>query len=321
MNLFDYRQSFLLAVILHIILVLLLFLENYHARPVLQLASKQQPAVSQQSVVQPTNAEIIHSVSVDSTAVMKAVENLKQERAQQRQTEKMRQLKLNQRAALAQQKRVLEENRLNKLKQETAQFAIAKKKQIEQEQVRMKRLEMQKAQELKTLAELQQHQEMVKKSIAAKEAQAAKMAQEAKAIETKAAAQSASKSVKASVATATGAKTAVAKAANPGAAQLDVAAMGEINKYKAMIIDAISRQWILPDNVNQNLSSQFRIRLSQNGTVLEVHLIRSSGDAILDRSAQTAIYKASPLPVPHDQKIFNLFREISLTVRPETIRG
>ena len=54
---------------------------------------------------------------------------------------------------------------------------------------------------------------------------------------------------------------------------------------------------------------------------MEVSLIRSSGDPILDRSAQTAIYKASPLPVPADPTTFNLFREISLTVRPENVRG
>ena len=96
---------------------------------------------------------------------------------------------------------------------------------------------------------------------------------------------------------------------------------GEVDKYKALIIDSISRQWILPENANGNLSSQFRIRLAPNGAVLDVNLTRSSGDAILDRSAQSAIYKASPLPVPSDPATFNLFRDISLTVRPENARG
>ena len=96
---------------------------------------------------------------------------------------------------------------------------------------------------------------------------------------------------------------------------------GEVNKYKALIIGAISRQWILPENADSSKSSQFRIRLAPNGVVLEVSLTRSSGDAILDRSAQAAIYKASPLPVPSDPTTFNLFRDISLTVRPESARG
>ena len=50
-------------------------------------------------------------------------------------------------------------------------------------------------------------------------------------------------------------------------------------------------------------------------------LIRSSGDPILDRSAQLAIYKASPLPVPHDLVAFNIFKDINLTVRPVNARG
>jgi colicin import membrane protein len=49
--------------------------------------------------------------------------------------------------------------------------------------------------------------------------------------------------------------------------------------------------------------------------------MRSSGDTLLDRSAQTAIFKASPLPVPSNVETFNLFRDISLTVRPEQVRG
>ena len=96
---------------------------------------------------------------------------------------------------------------------------------------------------------------------------------------------------------------------------------GEVDKYKALIINAISQRWILPENADSTLSSQFRIRLAPNGSVLEVSLTRSSGDPILDRSAQSAIYKASPLPVPQDPTTFNMFRDISLTVRPVNSRG
>ncbi len=96
---------------------------------------------------------------------------------------------------------------------------------------------------------------------------------------------------------------------------------GVVDKYKALILGAIGQQWILPDQVNTSLSSRFKIRLAPNGAVLEVQLTRSSGDPVLDRSAQAAIYKASPLPIPSDPEMFNVFREISLTVRPENVRG
>ena len=92
-------------------------------------------------------------------------------------------------------------------------------------------------------------------------------------------------------------------------------------KHKALIVHAISQQWILPDNVDRGLSSQFRIRLAPDGSVLDVSLIHSSGDPVLDRTARAAIYKASPLPVPREPDAFNVFRDISLTVRPENARG
>lgn len=94
-----------------------------------------------------------------------------------------------------------------------------------------------------------------------------------------------------------------------------------VQKYKALILQAISQQWILPANVNAQLSCEFRIRLAPNGSVILARLSRSSGDAILDRSAETAINKASPLPVPQEQDLFELFRDIHLTVKPEQARG
>mgnify|MGYP006282988597 CR=1 FL=1 len=96
---------------------------------------------------------------------------------------------------------------------------------------------------------------------------------------------------------------------------------GEVDKYKALILNAIRDRWILPENIDPGLSSQFVIRLAPTGAVLDVRLTRSSGDSLLDRSAQAAIYKASPLPVPTDTTTFNMFREISLTVRPSNARG
>ena len=96
---------------------------------------------------------------------------------------------------------------------------------------------------------------------------------------------------------------------------------GEVDKYKALIVNAIGDKWILPEKVDSSLSCQFRIRLAPDGMVLDVTITRRSGDPLLDRSAENAIRKASPLPVPTDAETFNMFRDISLTVRPEQARG
>ena len=92
---------------------------------------------------------------------------------------------------------------------------------------------------------------------------------------------------------------------------------GEVNKYQALIKHAIEQQWIVPPNVNKSLTCKFQIQVAPGGAVINVTLMRSSGDSTLDRSAQTAIYKASPLPVPSDKDAFEVFRSFVVNVKPE----
>lgn len=96
-------------------------------------------------------------------------------------------------------------------------------------------------------------------------------------------------------------------------------ARGEVNKYKALILQAISRQWLVPPTVNKKLSCELLIRLAPNGLVLDVQIAKSSGDIGLDRSARAAVFKASPLPVPFDSAEFEPFRQFILKVKPENI--
>ncbi len=93
----------------------------------------------------------------------------------------------------------------------------------------------------------------------------------------------------------------------------------EVDKYKAIIISAISRSWLVPPQANKNLSCQLLVKIGPGGVVLDVKTLKSSGDALLDRSARTAVLKASPLPVPVKPELFDKFRELKLTVRPEKI--
>ena len=94
---------------------------------------------------------------------------------------------------------------------------------------------------------------------------------------------------------------------------------GVIDQYKGQILQAIQQQWILPDSANKEQTCVFLIHLGPGGVVISVNLVRSSGDAVLDRSAKVAVFKASPLPVPQDPVVFDQFRELRLTVRPENI--
>lgn len=105
---------------------------------------------------------------------------------------------------------------------------------------------------------------------------------------------------------------------NPAPAGSSAAAT-EIDKYKALLIQAISQEWIIPDSVDKNESCKLLIKLAPGGVVLSVQVITASSNAALDHSAQTAIWKASPLPVPQDKELFDNFRTIQLTVHPQEI--
>ena len=87
----------------------------------------------------------------------------------------------------------------------------------------------------------------------------------------------------------------------------------EINRYVGLITQAIQAQWTqLPGVDQQKLATTMLIRLAADGTVLQVQNVGSSGNPALDRLALTAVYKASPLPVPTDPALFASFRELKV---------
>jgi TonB family protein len=94
---------------------------------------------------------------------------------------------------------------------------------------------------------------------------------------------------------------------------------GEVDKFKGLILQSISQHWIVPGNPDKKLSAKLLIRLAPGGMVLAVDIIKSSGDEALDRSARTAVFQASPLPVPTDAESFEPFRQFELKVKPENI--
>lgn len=311
----SYRNAFIAALVFHITIAILLMIESTSERPTLAPATRSEASFAQPLNVEPQE-QAIKAVSVDSKEVMNTVNRLKEERARQQRAEETRQQALAHQAEEARKLRVAEQQRVEKLKSEAAKIAIAHKKQLEEEQRHLKQLAQQKAEEERRLAEMKKQQIEMQK-------QRQKEADQLAALKKK----KADELARAELARQAKEKEALVQKQQAAAqqaaldAQKNARIAGEVDKYKALIISAISQQWILPENADSRLSSQFRIRLAPNGAVLEVSLTRSSGDPILDRSAQSAIYKASPLPVPSDPDTFNLFRDISLTVRPENARG
>jgi colicin import membrane protein len=87
---------------------------------------------------------------------------------------------------------------------------------------------------------------------------------------------------------------------------------GEVDKYAVMIKQAVSLQWIKPDGIDANAFVWLSVTVAPGGMVLNVQVSSSSGNEVLDRSAQAAVSKASPLPVSEDPALFDRFRAIKL---------
>lgn len=109
------------------------------------------------------------------------------------------------------------------------------------------------------------------------------------------------------------------KLANANARAQSQKMQGIVDKYKALIQQSISQHWLVPSGVNKSLSTELLIRVAAGGVVLDVQLVKSSGDPSLDRSARTAVFKASPLPVPANSEEFEPFRQFILKVKPENV--
>lgn len=322
---FSLRNAFIISIAFHLCLVVLLTMDSSISRPALTKEQTNSPGAEKPLLAASPQPEVVKAVAVDTKEVMETVNRLKQERAEQQKAEMKRQTELNRQVELAKQQRINEQKQLAKLKEEANKIAIARQKQAEEEKKHLKELEQQKLLEAKRVKELQEQKEKLVKQKAFEEKKLAELNKK-KALEKEKAdrlKQEQAKAEQARALKAAAAKEQAQAAAQAAAqnAQNQARVTGEVNKYTALILSAISKNWILPEHVDNGLSSQFRIRLASNGMVLEVALIRSSGDPLLDRSAQNAIYKASPLPVPSNPEIFNVLRDINLTVRPEQVRG
>lgn len=289
-----YRNGFGLALLLHLLLCGILISDQSSNAPmvIVQGPETLNLDVKNTEIMSDT---ILAAVSVNEKELQHAISSLQQEKKTQREAELKHQKLLRQQASEAMQLRKREEIKLQKLRDETRKNQLAQKRREKEAFEKLEALKLQKATQEQQLAALKKKQQ--------DEARAQKAAEEQRIKKEKAAQEIAEQQRQAA------------------AAARKAKLMSEAEKYKVLIVAAISKQWILPENVDQHLKSQFQIRLAPDGTVLDVDLASSSGNPILDRSAEKAIYKASPLPVPSNTELFEIFRNIRLTVRPENVRG
>ncbi|VAW77526.1 TolA protein [hydrothermal vent metagenome] len=101
-------------------------------------------------------------------------------------------------------------------------------------------------------------------------------------------------------------------------AQRDSAMQRMIDKYGLYIKEKVQRSWIRPSGSSASLSCIVSVRLIPGGEVVDVKIVRSSGNAAFDRSVEAAVFKASPLPVPSDPEVMEKFRSITFEFNPDS---
>lgn len=94
-------------------------------------------------------------------------------------------------------------------------------------------------------------------------------------------------------------------------------AASEMDRYRAIIRQKVERSWSRPGGASAGMQCVVRVRVVPGGEVLSAKVVKSSGNALFDRSVENAVFKASPLPLPSDAEIFEYFREIEFVFSPQ----
>lgn len=244
----------------------------------------------------PAKPPAVNATVIDDSRVKQEVEAIRKEEARKLEEELAAQRRLEEskrQADEAEKKRVAEEQRIAELKrkQEDERKRLAEKKRETEEAERKRVAEQKRAAEE---AERKREAERVR---VAEEAERKREAERRKEAESALREQMAAEEKQRED----------ARAAR---------AMAEVERFTLLIRQRVERAWIRPGAVAAGTSCVVRVRLVPGGEVVDARVVRSSGNAAFDRSVESAVYKASPLPLPTDTQMFEYFRELEFTFKP-----
>jgi colicin import membrane protein len=94
-------------------------------------------------------------------------------------------------------------------------------------------------------------------------------------------------------------------------------ATSALSEYIPYIQEKVQNSWLRPAGSPRGLRCVIRVKLIPGGEVVDAKVVKSSGDALFDRSVESAVLKASPLPLPADPALFKHFREIDFNFSPD----
>lgn len=322
----QYFSSFLLSLILHLGIIGI-FIFNVASTPNTLEKPQEMP-------------DIIEASILDETLVQAKAHELKQQQTkrknqqkQQKEAIKKQLLKEKKTLQRAKQKRLKEEALARKQADRHKKQALAEQKKlalIQQEIAQEK--QQQQAQKKKRLAEEKQRQadqkldeenkrvaEAKRKKILAEQETQKKQAEEKKKIAEKKR-QDAEKHQQQAAAKKQQAlkeqqRIAAAKIAEENRINAKIAQQASTHAITA-IKHKVTQNWNQIGSMQNGLACELNVRLVPSGDVISVRVTKSSGHSLFDDSAERAVRKASPLPVPKDPSVFKNFRNFKFTFSP-----
>ena len=81
-------------------------------------------------------------------------------------------------------------------------------------------------------------------------------------------------------------------------------------QWAAAIQARIQRAWIRPPGARPGLDCTVAVTQVPGGEVVGVRVLSCNGDATVKESVEAAVYRASPLPPPPDEALFEKNLEI-----------
>ncbi|TNE81865.1 MAG: TonB family protein [Gammaproteobacteria bacterium] len=94
--------------------------------------------------------------------------------------------------------------------------------------------------------------------------------------------------------------------------------------YHDYIFDRVAANWSRPPSARREMEVELLVQLVPTGQVISVSVVRSSGNAAFDRSAEQAVQKVGrfeKLKEIEDPRVFDkYFRRLTLVFRPDDLR-
>jgi colicin import membrane protein len=90
---------------------------------------------------------------------------------------------------------------------------------------------------------------------------------------------------------------------------------GKLAQYIGLIAARVERNWAQPASARPGVECEVHVTQIPGGEVVNVRIGRCNGDAVVIRSIEAAVFRASPLPPPPDPSLFD--RNLRFTFKPE----